>query len=428
MIAPSLNQRLWWQWVTTVESPPPPQLIPVVKRFRGLAPDTVEQGLRDIVRRHDVLRAHFWVQDGELAAALNDPDAFGIEIQRADSDQGVADKVKEFSGRAMAVSDPWLTRAMLITAADGEVVAVLSINHMIFDGPSFFLLDAELGKIGQTGSASPPAIGFFDYAQWDRDWFAARGSDLVDYWRHWSQTIPTLHCPESGAPVIWLPGPRLPGTFLMPPQVAPLVRRMAAKLSTSPFLIYLTVFAMTIARWSGQARFGLRNVGDARLQPELSSVRGYMTMTDPIEVNIDEGENFGTNLKRIERDFLAALQLRLPSLHAFLPYMIEPRDCTPETANNLAVLINYHPPKPGVLPAPDAPIEEGPWPPSVKQHDALDWTHPVPAIVLDIMDQEEGPGIVSGLFRLNGALLTEGERDALIATFFEAFSEQVLRA
>jgi len=58
---------------------------------------------------------------------------------------------------------------------------------------------------------------------------------------------------------------------------------------------------------------------------DLFQVIGFMTMHDPVEVNIKLSESFQHNLKAIESEFYSSLSLRLPTLHAFPPYVIDPK-------------------------------------------------------------------------------------------------------
>lgn len=437
-IVPSFGQRLWWKWITSAPAPPPPQLIHVVKTWKNVEIASVESAIRQLLVRYRNLRSRFELRDGDLVVQLNDPATFQVEVEHLIApeatpiDAFLEDKANSFMARNMLVSDDWLVRAKLFVAEKtGTVAAVVSTNHLLIDGPSQLLMSAELDRImdrARNGAAPHEAaqsIDFFDYAEWERRWFNERGSDLVDYWRQWSQSIPALQIAGTRKELAWCPGYRVPYLFVLPRRINAGIREWAASLSTTRFIVYLTAFSIALSRWSGQERFGIRSAGDGRMQDEqLSSVVGCMTIADPVEINVNPSASFAANLKVLEPDYRSSWQMRLPSLHAYPPHIVDPPMDAGSLPNKFAVQINYHPPGALADQPPAAKEEFSQWPPVVRTLEALYWTHPVLAISLDIVDQN-GDGAVEGYFRFNSTLLTESERAALIRKFFDVLSENL---
>jgi len=125
-VSPSVGQQQWWNLVTNVVTPPPPQLMHAVKRFDGIELAFVDASIRDILFRHDVLRTRFMVCSGKLITRLNPLEAFVIDIERleklntSDGSDLIRQKVDEFTARGMSVADEWLVRAKIITSQDDK--------------------------------------------------------------------------------------------------------------------------------------------------------------------------------------------------------------------------------------------------------------------------------------------------------------------
>src|SRR5262249_5613256 len=145
----------------------------------------------------------------------------------------------------------------------------------------------------------------------------------------------------------------------------------------TPFHIFLTVFSIAIARWSGMDRFPLRVLGDKRTSLELGNMVGLMFCADAVEVRAAPNQDFETVMRGIMGAYDAALALRLPSLHFWAPHCVRPGMDPAGYPNEIAVVFNYYP----IGTARDwAARKAGPvaaaalrWPPEIATLPAQDW-------------------------------------------------------
>ena len=64
------------------------------------------------------------------------------------------------------------------------------------------------------------------------------------------------------------------------------MRDLAASLKVTPFLIYLTIFSIAMARWAKMERFPIRVLGDKRVSLELTNTVGLMFCADAVEIHV----------------------------------------------------------------------------------------------------------------------------------------------
>jgi hypothetical protein len=430
VLAPSFGQRLWWRWVTDEPTASPPRIVPVIKTYHQGDLEEVLASLKGMLTRHETLRSRFRISDGDLVVELNDPETFEIEVEEIPGETNpdgaiAAGRVNEFVSRNISVTDDWLIKAKVFVIGDKLIVA-LSVNHLIFDGASINILWSELDQVGKSNNPflntpTVPKIGYFDYVAWERNWFLGSGTDLVKYWHNWSQSVPALRNKHTGRRLVCQPGNRVSYGFLFPHHINHRLRRLAASLSTTPFLIYLTALSIAVAKWSSQSNFGIRAIG--RDLPDLSSIVGYMTVADPIAVNLDLSQPFHSNLKSVDREYRLSCQLRLAgSLHTYPCYIVDPREYSHDSPSELAVLINYMPDR---LPASTEtePEDSGAhWPPQLQRQKSLYWAHAIAPI--DLAIREWAPtNTVTGLFRLNGTIFSDAECNDFMRVFFDEISE-----
>lgn len=181
--------------------------IPGAVRLQGkLNEEALEQSLREIIRRHEVLRTSFVQNDRTPLQQVHDTVDF--ELQKTDLERmmgGTVDEetlrraIEEEILRPFVLSAPELIRVRLLRLAKNDHVLVVVMHHIVADGWSVGVLIHELKQLYGAccqGKASPLPkleIQYADYAAW-QDSLAGSGrlQHELEYWKTQLSGLPPV--------------------------------------------------------------------------------------------------------------------------------------------------------------------------------------------------------------------------------------------
>lgn len=432
-LMPSVAQEMWHAFAAGAREGEPIALnIPIVGRFKA-APEAVTAAIRQIIVRYDALRARFEMRDGALRAFLNPAESFLIEQEDlrglgADGAREAAMKgAQQFCGLLNAIEGTWLVRAKVFALPDGECLAAISPAHMIADAGTRNILLDEIHDILETGAARAVSPVFYnDYSLAEREFLAGgQGAQLIEYWRRWYHDQPAMLAPSEKTPLMWGNGIRIVKNFTIPSSIAGKVRELAASLKVTPFLVYLTIFAIAMARWARMERFPVRVLGDKRVSLELTNTVGLMFCADAVEITVPMAAGFETIMRGILAEYDATQSLRIPSLHFWAPHCVRPGIEAPDYPNKIPAVFNYYSigtarERAQRLESAGTPADLS-WPPEVT---TISQTWPRRSSPLFWHLNDTGQEVMASLHFFQGAV-SPADQDSFTAILFKTFSEAV---
>src|SRR6267142_5552696 len=198
------QQRLWF--LHEFEEEKSLYNVPLVVRIRGeLQADILERAIKEIVRRHEVLRTGFAMVDGSPVQVIA-PEATvnleRIDLRGLETEDRRAAKNRIIDERARGVFDLGsgpLLRVTLAQVEDREYFLVVVLHHIVSDGWSMSVFTRELTALyegcreGRESPLAEPAIQYADYAMWQRQWLLEEPQrEKMEYWRKQLQGVPEL--------------------------------------------------------------------------------------------------------------------------------------------------------------------------------------------------------------------------------------------
>jgi amino acid adenylation domain-containing protein len=232
-------------------------------RLRGaLDVPALERTLDEIVRRHEVLRTTFALdEDGPVQVVHEDR---GAALRREAMPAGASeDDVLRRARAEVAVpfdlARDTRLRALLLQSGPAEHVLVLVIHHVAADKWSFSVLLGELAALyaafaaGAAPSLPDLSLQYADFAAWQRRRLAGSALDesLAFWTRHLEGAPTTLAFPADFAPAEdRFELERHP--LRIPPALAAAVRETARAEGATPYAVLLAAYAVLLARWCGQ--------------------------------------------------------------------------------------------------------------------------------------------------------------------------------
>ena len=312
------QQRLWF--IDQLEPGSALYNIPLAGNISGrLNKNALQRSFNEVVRRHEVLRSRFAVEDGipvvevipDLHLLIEETDLSGLShAEREKEAMGLA-AVETAVGFDLA-SGP-LIRMKLLHLAEEEHVLLMTIHHIVSDGLSFKNFFAELGTLyqaytnGGESTLEELEIQYADFAAWQRQWL--QGKTLDDQLAYWTRQL-------AGAQVLDLPADH-PRTsvlqhhgatirFEIPAQLGVGVKQLSLQHEVTLFMFSLAVFNVLLFRYSGQEDIAVGTPIANRNRKEIENLIGFFVNTLVLRTDLARKPSFVELLGRVKKMTLDA--------------------------------------------------------------------------------------------------------------------------
>ena len=295
--------------------------IPMALRLSGLLKmDALVQGLNEIVRRHEVLRATFVVHEGNPYQKTLPPFSVPFTVQRIDTltesqqDEELRRIILNESLRPFDLTVGPLIRATLISCSTNEHVALLTLHHIVADGWSFGVLFKELAILYSAfvnaRAYSLPALPFqyADYAEWQRERFQdGLLEKQLTYWKGQVRNAPiSLELPTDRprSPVQTYRGSE--HIVRLTPELTTRLKTLSREHQVTLFMTLFSAFAVLLSRHSRQQDLVIGTPIANRTSAELEELIGFFVNTLALRVDCSGNPCFHELLARVKQTTLDA--------------------------------------------------------------------------------------------------------------------------
>jgi amino acid adenylation domain-containing protein len=284
--------------------------------------------LAEVVRRHDVLRATFELEDGEPVQVIAPYRGQALPLVDLAALPPAAGQAELHRLAAAAAASPFdlakgpLVRFLLAACGNGQHALLLDLHHSICDAWSMSILFEELRVLYRGFAAGLAArlpqlpIQYTDFAAWQRDWL--QGEELERQVGYWRQRL-------AGAPdALVLPADRprpLAGAAAgdrleleLPPRCDAPLRALAQREGTTLFMVLLAVFGALLRRYTGQQDLLVGSPIANRSRPEVERLIGLFVNTLVLRLDLSGAPGLRRLLARVRETCLGAFS------HAELPF------------------------------------------------------------------------------------------------------------
>ena len=314
------QQRLWF--LDQLEPGSSAYNVPAALRMKGeLDIWALAKSFTEIVRRHEVLRTVFVVEDGEAEQRIEEPgevavpvvDVSGLEEEGRESKaRGV---VEQEAGRAFDLRRGPLLRVRLVRLGEQEHVLLVNLHHIVTDGWSTAILVREfmvLYEVYCEDKASPLGeleIQYADYAVWQREWLQGEVLEKeLGYWRTQLGGVEPLEMPTDYPRTA---GGSHPGDwvhFVLPEELSEGLTRLSRDEGVTLFMVLLAVWKVLLSRYSGQEDFAVGTDVANRNRLETEGLIGFFVNTLALRSPVGGERSFGEYLGEIRRVVLESYE------------------------------------------------------------------------------------------------------------------------
>jgi natural product biosynthesis luciferase-like monooxygenase protein/FkbM family methyltransferase len=333
-VAPMSSSQRQLRFAHQVQSDPSTYNLPVALRLRGkLRPQALQQSLTDLVRRHDVLRTHFRMADGEPEQVVQSEtpgEAPHVPMRVVDL-RALPSPIREGAARSLGVresrrpfdlTDGPSIRATFVRVKEDESVLLFTTHHIVCDGWSVGIIARELtqlydARIRGTEPLLPDLpVQYADYARWEKRWMETAAFDEELQW--W---VDRLEGAPSGIDVATdrqrpavLPSTGEVKELAFSAELTNRLRRIAREENTTLFTVLLTAFLTLLHRYAQQDDLVVGVPAAGRPHTETEPLVGAFINMLPVRASFDEAPTFRDVLRRVRRATLDA------SAHQHVPF------------------------------------------------------------------------------------------------------------
>ncbi|MCP5425322.1 MAG: amino acid adenylation domain-containing protein [Gammaproteobacteria bacterium] len=313
------QERLWFLDQLVTDNPF--YNIPAGLRLKGrLDVEALRRSLDTLIERHEVLRTHFALSDGQPVQVI----APRLALELPVIDLGplaepartaeVRRLAEETARQPFSLEQGPLLRARLLRLADDDWVLLSCVHHIVADGWSLGIFIRELTTLyGDFVRGGPPTlpeleIQYADFAVWQREWL--RGSELerlLAYWKVRLADAPPLSTFPTDRP---RPAAQTfhggSETLTVPAALTQALKTLGQRQGTSLFMTLLAAFAVLLARYSDQYDVTIGSPIANRNRAEVEPLIGFFVNTLALRVDLAGDPTFETLLQRVRASTLDA--------------------------------------------------------------------------------------------------------------------------
>ncbi len=300
--------------------------------------------LREVCRRHEVLRTNFSEVDGRPMQHIRETVSSGLSLLDL---SGLAPALRErecaldeLANRPFDLMHERLLRTLVVRLAPSEHVLLLVLHHLVGDGWSMEVLAREVGEIyiafaqGQPSPLAELPVQYADYSLWQRSWM--RGDVLERHLAYWRERL------SGPLPVLSFPMQRLRPTsprfrgaaypLHLTTGLSAAVQELSRRQGVTLFMTLLAAFEVLIHQYTGQDDLLVGTNMANRNRREIESLIGFFVNTLALRFDLSGDPTFCQLLRRVRRVTLEAFA------HQDVPFEKVIEDLKPQRNGSFAPL------------------------------------------------------------------------------------------
>ncbi|MEU3572749.1 amino acid adenylation domain-containing protein [Kitasatospora sp. NPDC036755] len=314
----SAQQRLWF--IEQFEGPSALYNTPVAVRLTGAVDlPALELAVRDVVRRHEVLRTVFPTVDGQPHQRVVSADELPLHQVRVADESELRTALVAAGEEVFDLAHDLPVRATLLSLPHEEHVLLVLMHHIASDGWSVGPLFRDLAeayearRAGSAPTRAPLPVQYADYTLWQRELL---GSDerpstlLIDQLAYWQQAL--ADAPEELALPYDRPRPAAPGhrgglvEVAVDAELHGSLVELAAAQNASLFMALQAAVAVLYTRLGAGTDLPFGTPVAGRTDEALDDLVGFFVNTLPLRTDTGGDPTFRELLDRVRRADLDA--------------------------------------------------------------------------------------------------------------------------
>jgi len=258
-----------------------PQVIPLEERIEG---NKVEDIFMKLIARHESFQTSFIMVNEEIVQEINQKAALKIDRFQDKNEPFTASPIDEIMRgfiRPFDLAEAPLLRVGVIKIDERKYTFLLDMHHIVTDGTSQSILVKEFMTL-YTGRELPSLrLQYKDYAEWQNSKKQRQViKEQEKYWsRIFSREVPVLNLPTDYPRPVMQSFEGSAVDFLLTVEESRVLKEIAAQTGATLYMCGLSIFAILLARLSGQEDVVVGTPIAARRHVDLEKVIGFFVNT-----------------------------------------------------------------------------------------------------------------------------------------------------
>lgn len=345
------QQRLWFLYQLAPDSSG--YNVPIALRSeRELDVNALKYALKEIVRRHHVLRTVFTTMGGVSMQQIKPP--FDVELpvhdlsKEANPEEAVGHVLQKEANLPFNLRTGPLLRAQLLHLGKKDQVLLIVLHHIVFDGWStsifFQELDAHYRAYRDQRTVNLPKLPFqyIDYAVWQRNWLKGEIlEDQLEYWKHQLTGTPSTILLPLAKPRSGYSGKRR-GSFPpihLPRTLTDSIQELASADGVTLFVALLATFKALLVHYSGQQNIVVGIPVAGRDRSQVENLIGFFVNMLVLHTDFSGNPGFREIVRRVNEVMLGAFR------HQDMPFEKLVQELNPDRDSSVMpitqVVFNY---------------------------------------------------------------------------------------
>ncbi|APR81513.1 non-ribosomal peptide synthetase/polyketide synthase [Minicystis rosea] len=288
--------------------------LPSAVRLTGtLDHEAFTRALREIVRRHEILRTRFPAAGGRPTQEilpdlpLDLPIIDCTDLPEPEREPHALRLADDACTRAFDLAEGPLFRARLYRIRPDEHIFLLVFHHLVWDGWSIGVLTGELTALYQAFRAHKPSplpdlpVQYADYALWQREWLS--GDLLAGHLAYWQERLRGIRPMELPLDRPRAATPTFSGAaelIELPPSLRASVDALCQRAGTTLYMTMLAAFLVLLSRYASEDRIVVGTPIANRRRAEIEPLIGHFANIIVVAADLSGRPTFLDLLARVK--------------------------------------------------------------------------------------------------------------------------------
>ncbi len=238
-----------------------------------------EQAFKEMLRRHEILRTSFEMENGEPVQKVHKEVDFKLGYLEADEEE--LERIMQDFVKPFELTEAPLLRVSIVQTDQNTSLLLFDMHHIISDGTSMSILIDEVAKLYQGEELPELRVQYKDYSEWQNQWI--KTEQIKPQEQYWLSTLgeelPILNLPTDypRPSTRTFEGERM-ALFLNELQVEKL-HQLAQDSGATLYMVLLAGYNILLSKYTGQEDIIVGSPIAGRHHADIEQVLGMFVNT-----------------------------------------------------------------------------------------------------------------------------------------------------
>jgi len=308
--------------------------MPIVLRLDGaLNTSILEESLKTIVSRHEVLRTNLLSEEGVGYQEVIGAENWFLEREIASDEELLESHLNTYVNIPFNLSNDYKLRACLYTIGKEKYVLACVFHHIASDGWSEGILVNEFMELysalqsGRLPVLSELSLQYADYAIWQRKYLEGEVlENQLAYWESKLRGAGTLSLPMDHARPSVQSNAGANVSLELDKKLSTSLSSICQEQGVTLFMLLLSAFKVLLSRYSGQDDICVGTPIANRTQSELEGMIGFFVNTLALRSDLSGDPSFKDLLARVKQTTLESYDHQLAPFEKVVERVVNTRD------------------------------------------------------------------------------------------------------